>query len=186
MSFLFPISSAEFLAAATNPYSFTATGPDKVAHLMLKRLPCFSMDFLLHIFNIDWSLHFFSPSGRYLQIFPSIKLKKLDSPASFLSISLTSCVSKIFERIILSRLFFFLKYSSILSPCQAVFRPRRTTLDQIGYLSQFISDKFNKLRLSSRTILVTIDFSKAFDLFPQTYFHWPPSLLCALDSIFPF
>ena len=44
--------------------------------------------------------------------------KPLDSPASFRPISLTSCVSKLFERIILSRLFFFLESNCILSPRQ--------------------------------------------------------------------
>ena len=88
----------------------------------------------------------------------------LDSPASFRPISLTSCVSKLFERIILSRLLFFLESNSILSSRQACFRPRRSTLDQILYLSQSISDGFNKPRAGSRTILSTIDFSKALTL----------------------
>ena len=89
--------------------------------------------------------------------------KPLDFPASFQSISLTFCVSKLFERIILFRLLFFLESNSILSPRQAGFRPERSTLDQILYLSQSISNEFNKPKPSSRTILSTIDFSKAFD-----------------------
>ena len=87
----------------------------------------------------------------------------LDSPASFWPISLTSCVSKLFERIILSRLLFFLESNSILSPRQAGFHPGRSTLDQILFLSQSISDEFNKPRQGSRMILSTIDFSKEFD-----------------------
>ena len=103
--------------------------------------------------------------------------KPLDSPASFRPISLTSCVSKLFERIILSRLLFFLESNSIFSPHQAGFRPGRSTLDQILYLSQSISDGFNKLRPGSRTILSTIDFSKAFDSV------WRPVLLHKLISV---
>ena len=102
--------------------------------------------------------------------------KPLDSPASFRSISLTSCVSKLFERIILSRLLFFLESNSILSPRQAGFRPGRSTLDQILYLSKSISDGFNKPRPGSRTILSTIDFSKAFDSV------WHPALFHKLIS----
>ena len=89
--------------------------------------------------------------------------KPLDSPASFRPISLTCCVSKLFEHIVLSRLLFFLESNSIFSPSQAGFRPGRSTLDQILYLSQSISDGFNKPRPGSRTILSIIDFSKAFD-----------------------
>ena len=170
-SFCSPFSPAEFLAAASNLSSSTATGPDKVAYPMLKPLPRSGMDILLHIFNLSWSSHFF-PS-----IIPIHKMgKPLDSPASFRPISLTSCVSKLFERIILCRLLFFLESNSILSPRQAGFRPGRSTLDQILYLSQSISDGFNKPRPASRTILSTIDFSKAFDSV------WHPALFHTLIS----
>ena len=131
---------------------------------MLKHLPLSGMDFLLHIFNLSWSLHFFPSIWKTSSIIPIHRMgKPLDSPASFRPISLTSCVSKLFERIILSRLLFCLESNSILSPRQAGFRSRRSTLDQILYLSQSILDGFIKPRPVSRTILSTIDFSKAFD-----------------------
>ena len=176
-SFCSPFSPAEFLAAASNLSSSTATGPDKVAYPMLKRLPRSGMDFLLHIFNLSWSSHSFPSIWKTSSIIPIHKMgKPLDSPASFRPISLTSCVSKLFERIILSRLLFFLESNSILSPRQAGFRPGRSTLDQILYLSQSISDGFNKPRPGSRTILSTIDFSKAFDSV------WHPALFHKLIS----
>ena len=102
--------------------------------------------------------------------------KPLDSAASFRHISLTSCVSKLFERIILSRLLFFMESNFILSSRQAGYRPGRSTLNQILYLSQSILDGFNKHRPDSRTILSTIDFSKAFDSV------WHPALFHKLIS----
>ena len=163
-SFCSPFTLAEFLAAASNLSSSTATGPDKVAYPMLKHLPRSGMDFLLHIFNLSWSLYSFPSISKTSSIIPIHKMgKRLDSPASFRPISLTSCVSKLFERIILTCLHFFLEFYSILSPRQAGFHPGRFTLDQILYLSQSISDGFNKPSPGSRTILSTIDFSKAFD-----------------------
>ena len=130
---------------------------------MLKHLPCSGMDFLLHIFNLSWTLHSF-PSIWKTSIIPIQKMgKPLDSPACFQPISLTSCISKLIERIILSRLLVFLESNSILSPHQAGFCTVWFTLDQIPYLSQFILNGFNKPRLGSRTILSTNDFSKAFD-----------------------
>ena len=131
---------------------------------MLKHLPRSGMDFLLHIFNLSWSSHSFPSIWKTSSIIPIHKMgKPLDSPASLRSISLTSCVSKLFECIILSRLLFFLESNSILSARQAGFRPGWSMLDQILYLSQSISDGFNKPRPGSRTILFTIDFSKTFD-----------------------
>ena len=109
--------SAEFLAAASNLSSSTATGPDKVVYPMLKHLPCSGMDLLLHIFNLFLSLHSFPSIWKTSSIIPIYKVgMTLDFPASFRPISLTSCVLKLFKRIILSRLLFFLKSNSILSP----------------------------------------------------------------------
>ena len=176
-SFCSPFSLAEFLAAASNLYSFSATGPDKVAYPMLKHLPGSGIDFPLHIFNLSWSSHSFPSIWKTSSIIPIHKMgKPLNSPASFRPISLTSCVSKLFESIILSRLLFFLESNSILSPRQAGFRPGWSTLDQILYLSQSISDGFNKPRPDSQTILSTIDFSKAFDSV------WHPALFHKLIS----
>ena len=117
--------------------------------------------------------------------------KPLDSSAFLWPISFTSCVSKLFKRIILSRLLFFLELNSILSPRQTGFRPGRSTLDQILFLFQSISDGFNKPRAGSRKILATIDFSKAFgSVWHPARFHklilagLPASLLVGLNLSF--
>ena len=115
-SFCSPFSPAEFLAAASNLSSSTATGPDKVTYPILKHLPCSGMDFLFHIFNLSWNLHSFSSIWKTSYIISIDKMgKPLDSPASFRPISLTSCVSKLLEHITLSRLLFFLESNFILS-----------------------------------------------------------------------
>ena len=135
------------------------------------------MDFLLHIFNLSWSSHFFPSIWKTFSVIPIHKMgEHLDSSAFFRPISLISCVSKLFECIILSRLLFFLESNFILSLCKAGFRPGRSTLDQILYLSQSISNGFSKPRPGSRTILSTIDFSKAFDSV------WHPALFHKLIS----
>ena len=176
-SLTLPFILAEFLVTASNLSSSIATGPDKVGYSMLKHSPRSGMDFLLHIFNPSWSLHSFPFIWKPFSIIPIHEMgKPLDSPASFWLISLIYCVSKLFECIILSRLLFFLESNSILSPHQASLRPGRSRLDQILYLSQFISDEFNKPRPSSRTILSIIDFSKAFDSV------WHPALYHKLIS----
>ena len=172
-SFCSPFSPTEFHAAASNLTSSTATGPDKVAYPMLKHLPRSGINFLLHIFNLSWSSHSFPSIWKISSIIPIHKMgKPLDSPASFWLFSLTSCVSKLFERIILFRLLFFLESNSILSFRQAGFRPGRSTLDQILFLSQSISDGFNKSSPGSRTIPSIIDFSEAFDsVWHSAFFH---------------
>ena len=83
-SFLFSFSCAEFLAAATNLSSFTATGPDKVAYPLLNHILCSGMDCLLHIFNLSWSSHSFPSIWKTFSIIPIYKMgKPLDSLAFF-------------------------------------------------------------------------------------------------------
>ena len=71
-----------------------------------------------------------------------------------------------------SDLVFFLGSNSILSPLQAGFRSDRSTLDQILYLSQSISNRFNKPKPGSRTVFVTIDLLKDFgSIWQPAHFH---------------
>ena len=175
-SFCSPFSP-EFLAAASNLIPSPATSTDEVSYPMLKHLFCPGMDFLLHNFNLFWSLHSFHSIWKTSSIIPIHKMgKPLDSPASFRLISPTSGILKLCERITLSRLLFFLESNSILSPRQAGFRPGRSTLDQNLHLSQSILDRFNMPRSCSQTILANIDFSKAFDSV------WHPALFHKLIS----
>ena len=176
-SFCSPFFPFELLAAASKLSSSTATGPDKVGSPMLKHLPRSSMDFLLHIFNLSWSSHSFPSTWNTSSIIPIHKMgKPLDSSASFRPISLTSYISKLFERIILSRLFFFVESGSVLSPRGAGFRPGWSALDRVLYLSWSISDGFCGPGPGSRTILSTVDFSGAFGSV------WPPALFHRLIS----
>ena len=79
----------------SNLSSSTDTGPDKVVYSML---------------NLSLTLHSFSSIWKTSSIISIHKMgKPFHYPASFRPISLISCVSKLFERIILSRLLFFLE-----------------------------------------------------------------------------
>ena len=112
------------------------------------------------------------------------------SSASF-GLSLPPSALKLFERIILCRILFLWSLNSIFSSRQAGFHPRRSTVDQILYLPQFIFDRFNKPKTSSRTILAKINFCQAFDsvwhpvLFHKlvlvgplsSFTYWTPSFL---------
>ena len=151
---------------------------------MLKHLPRSGMDFLLHIFNLSSSSHSFPSIWKTSSFIPIHKMAKpLDSPASFRPISLTSCVSKLFERIILFRLLFFLESNSIQYPRQAGFRPGQTTLDEILYLSQSISDGFNKpCRALGRSCLLSI-FPKPLTLSGIPLFSTTSFLLASLLAL---
>ena len=135
---------------------------------MLKHFPRCGMDFLLHIFNLSWSLYFFPSIWKTSFIVPIHKIEKpLNSPAAFgLSFTPPTSVSFLnasFYYFLESNYLFFIESNSTFSSRQADFRPGRSTLDQILFLFQYISGGLNKSRPGSQSILATIGFSKAFD-----------------------
>ena len=106
-------SPAEFLAAVSNLSSSTATA--SVIYSMLNHLARSGMDFLFHILIFPGLCISFLPSGRHLLLFPFIKWEYLSTICFLPSYLSHSCVLKLFERIILFRLLFFLESNFILS-----------------------------------------------------------------------
>ena len=172
-SFCSPFSLSELTAAIARLPSSGAAGPDRVAYPLLQHLPFDVLSFLLFIFNLSWSSHTFPSCWKSSSIYPVHKSRKpTDAPSSFRPISLTSCVSKLFERLVLARLSFLLESKEIFTPYQAGFRPGRSTTDQIAFLTQSISDGFHSSRPAQRTVLATVDFSRAFDsVWHSALFH---------------
>ena len=149
-SFCSPFSLAELSTAICKLSSSTASGPDQIAYPLLKHLPEPAQLLLLSLFKRSWSSHTFPSCSKPTTIILIHKPRKpISSPFSFRTISLTSCVSKLFERLILSRLTFHLESNHLLSTCQAGFRHGRSSLDRILTLSQSIWDGFQKKSLQT-------------------------------------
>ena len=130
-SFCSPFSLSGLSTAISGLSSSTASGPDQIAYPLLKHLPE-PAQLLLSLFNRSWHSHTFPSCWKPSTIIPIHKPgKPTSSPSSFRPISLTSCISKLFERLILSLLTFHLESNHLLSTCQAGFRPGRSSLDQI-------------------------------------------------------
>ena len=120
-SFCSPFSLAELSTAICK--LFSASGPDQIAYLLLKHLPEPAKLLLLSLFNRSWYSHTFSshtfPSSTIIPIHKPGN--PTSSPFSFRPISLTYSISKLFERLILSRLTFHLELSHLLSTCRPYF-----------------------------------------------------------------
>ena len=171
-SFCSPFSLTELSTAICNLSSFTASGPDQIAYLLLKHLP--EQLLLLSLFNRSWHSHTFPSCWKPTTIIPIHKPgKPTSSPSSFCPISLTPCISKLFERLILSCLTFHLESNYLLSPLPrpafVLIGPPLTKfllcLNQSGTASK-------RKNLQTRTILASVDFSKAFDsVWHSALFH---------------
>ena len=88
------------------------------------------------------------------------KRGSLLSQGCWLNLSLTSCVGKVVERMINTRLMWHLETNNLIAKEQAGFRQNRSTEDQAAYFAQKVEDGFQG---KQETSAVWIDMEKAFD-----------------------
>ena len=140
-----------------------APRPDEITNEMLKNLDKATKSRLLKLFN--WALREgVSPAGwRRSTIIPVHKKgKPRDDPSSYRPVGLTSCMAKLMERMVATRLVYHLESQKILAKCQAGFRKNRSTEEQIA---RIVQDAFDGLeqKKPQRSVLVLLDFSRAYD-----------------------
>ena len=105
----------------------TAVGPDE-----FMKLPSCSLDFLLHALNEVWVSGKFPASWKHATIIPIPKPGKDNTdPSNCRPISLTSCLCKTLERIINTRLIWFLESIGLITNFQCSFRSKRSTVDHL-------------------------------------------------------
>ena len=101
----------------------TATGPDQIHYQFLKHLPESSLLALLHIFNTIFQTGKFPKSWKEATIVPIPKPGKDNTdPLNYRPIALTSCLCKTMERMVNSRLTWFLQSNNIITPLQSGFQ----------------------------------------------------------------
>ena len=138
-----------------------APGPDEITNELLQNLGPQAKSVLLNIYNASWKNASVPQAWREATMIPIHKKGKDKAKAdSYRPISLTSCVGKLMERLINTRMMWYLEKENVLMPTQAGFRHHRSTEDQVTYIAQEIEDA---LQDKKQTIAVWIDLEKAFD-----------------------
>ena len=93
-------------------------GPDKVHNEMLTNLGRNGKLLLLRLYNKTWTEGQLPRKWKLATITPILKKgKKANDPKSYRPISLTSCIGKLCERILNSRLYWWLESSGLISHC---------------------------------------------------------------------
>jgi hypothetical protein len=121
----------------------TSSGLDGICNLILKKLPPNFKSALLKLFNKSLKESQI-PSNWKLSEITMIPKKNtdLDNPKSYRPISMTSCVAKLSEKLILARIKKFLKENKIIIKQQSGFREHRQTKDNLVFLLQKIQESF--------------------------------------------
>ena len=139
----------------------SSPGEDTILYDMLRHLPENAKVFLLKIINKIWETGIMPGSWKIALVIPIKKPNKDPfQPTSYRPIALTSCVCKIMEKMINTRLVWHLETNNLLSNFQFGFRKNRSTLDPLLRLSNQIQQGFAK---QCQTIGVFFDIEKAYD-----------------------
>ena len=136
-------------------------GPDEIHNEMLKHLgPC-GKSTLLTLINLTWRESQLPQTWKNAIIAPILKKDKDPKDmTSYRPISLTSCVGKLAERMVNTRLYWWLESAGVLADEQAGFRSSSRTEEQLFRLCQNIQDGFQE---KTQTTAVFVDLKQAYD-----------------------
>lgn len=121
----------EFVSVVRNSKVRSSPGIDQVNYNIISSLLVEYLEILLDIYNELLDKNLFPPSWHHSLVF----LISKNTPGKYHSISLTSCLLKILEKLILIRLNWWIKSSGTLPSTQFGFRKRKSCSDNLGILT---------------------------------------------------
>jgi len=155
------IEASELIEHLNSLNSKASPGIDGISNKVLKNCPENILASFCHIFNSSLKLGCIPKAWKSSKIvmIPKKGKDKTDLN-SYRPISLLNCIGKWLEKIINSKLQFWLEANKVLPDAQSGFRKNKSTQDQILRLTQDIVHGFNN---SERTAAIFFDLEKAFD-----------------------
>ena len=138
-----------------------AIGPDKIHNKMIAQAKDILIEELYILFNNCLKDGIYPQVWNYSNIHPIPKPNKLHSdPSNYRPIPVSSCLGKVFEKLLAKRLQHFCKVHNVFNNNQCGFQINRCTDD---ILSTFMNDAYTCLDYNSDMDCVFTDFSKAYD-----------------------
>ena len=129
---------------------------------MLQNLPEAQLVILLNYFNHLWSNNLFPEEWSTAIVLPFLKpYKPGQELSSYRPISLTSCLCKVMEKMVLVRLTVVLEKEKFIKPYQSGFKKLHSTLDPLVRFENAIQETF---KTDQYLVAVFIDLEKAYDM----------------------
>ena len=155
------ISHGEIKQIVKRFKNFKAPGIDAIMSITIKRLPSVAFEFLANVFNRCLEICYFPNCWKIAKVIPLLKAGKDPTlSSSYRPISLLSCVSKIFEKLILTRLETHIFDNNIYMEEQFGFRSGHSTAHQLQRVLNHIKSAKQHRKT---TIMALLDIEKAFD-----------------------
>ena len=137
-----------------------AVGVDGINIFVIKSLMPRISSILAHIINVSFKVGIFPDRWKKAIIKPIPKVTVPLSPGEYRPISLLPALSKIIEKLANRQIVFYLIKHDLLDPYQSAYKKNHSTQTALLKLTEDIYDTIDD---SEITLLVLLDFSKAFD-----------------------
>ena len=140
----------------------TSVGPDMIHYAFIKHMNASQLGVMLRLMNYIWQSGNFPEGWKHSTLVPILKPgKQCEKVESYRPIQLTSCLSKLMERMIACRLSWYIDENNMISNYQSAFRKGRSTVDHLVRLDSDVRRGFfyNKYSLA-----VFLDLKSAYNL----------------------
>jgi len=138
----------------------STSGDDEISLGLISRFSSFFLPHLHRFFNGFLQQSLFPPALKISRIKPLFKGGDPKLVTNYRPIALTSAFSKIFEKVLATRITEFLEEKNLLHASQFGYRQNRSTADAINHTVEIIVQALEK---GWSTVAVFLDLSKAFD-----------------------
>lgn len=159
------VTTEELMSAAAKIPRGKAPGIDGIPDMIVKALSIKKPGILIELFNTCFKEGIFPNNWKQAKLILLRKGDKpLDQPSSYRPVCLLNTVSKLFERVIKSRLEAHLEEKNGLSDLQFGFRRSRSTVDAISCIMQEVNTSATEpLHRRNLCAIVSLDVANAFN-----------------------
>jgi len=156
-----PIRENEIIKAIKKLKNKKAQGPDKIRNEMIKYSQHIFLPCLVKVFNFILQLEVFPKEWAQGYICPIFKTGNPLIKDNYRGITVTSCLGKLFNSIINSRLDTYLESNNIIPETQIAYKTNCRTSDHMFVLKTLIDKTLKKEK--NHLYACFVDFRKAFD-----------------------
>ncbi|GFX87243.1 probable RNA-directed DNA polymerase from transposon X-element [Trichonephila clavipes] len=155
-----PTTPTEVLTYVQRIKPKKSPGLDQISNRMLKNLPLKFLLFITLLINQLFKNNYFPDSWKTAVVIPLKPDKNPELAQNYRPISLLSCLSKVYEFVLLQRLNQHCAAFNFIIPQQCGFRPKCSTVHQLLRVTELIHSGFAK---HEATGILFLDIAKAFD-----------------------
>jgi len=156
----FDITAEKILKAVKSLKNGKASGTDGISNEMLKVSCSYNIEMYVKLFNLIMKTGLYPEKWRENYIKPIFKGGCFNDPNNYRGIALSSCVAKLFSRVLFNRLDKQLENNKTLAEEQIGFRKECRPIDHVLTLKTLIDKAFKS---SNRLYACFVDLKKAYD-----------------------